>query len=47
MSVALAATGLETDISSLYARLVHPAILGAIDLLFIATFSLVLIKLMG
>jgi uncharacterized integral membrane protein (TIGR00698 family) len=47
LSVALAAMGLETDVSKLYAKGIRPAILGALAFLFIATFSLILIKLMG
>jgi uncharacterized integral membrane protein (TIGR00698 family) len=47
LTVALAAMGLETDISKLYARGVRPAILGALGFLFIAAFSLLLIKLVG
>jgi uncharacterized integral membrane protein (TIGR00698 family) len=47
LTVALAAMGLETDISKLYARGLRPAILGALAFLFIAAFSLLLIKLMG
>jgi uncharacterized integral membrane protein (TIGR00698 family) len=47
LSVALAAMGLETDISKLYARGLRPAILGASAFLFIAGFSLLLIELMG
>lgn len=47
LTVALAAMGLETDISKLYARGVRPAILGALAFLFIAAFSLLLIKLVG
>jgi uncharacterized integral membrane protein (TIGR00698 family) len=47
LSVALAAMGLETDISKLYARGLRPAILGAAAFLFIASFSLLLIKLVG
>jgi len=47
LSVALAAMGLETDISKLYARGLRPAILGASAFLFIASFSLLLIKLAG
>jgi uncharacterized membrane protein YadS len=47
LTVALAAMGLETDISKLYARGIRPAILGALAFLFIATFSLLLIKLAG
>jgi uncharacterized integral membrane protein (TIGR00698 family) len=45
LSVALAAMGLETDISRLYAKGLRPAVLGALAFLFIATLSLVLIKL--
>jgi uncharacterized integral membrane protein (TIGR00698 family) len=45
LSVALAAMGLETDISRLYAKGLRPAILGAVAFLFIATLCLVLIKL--
>jgi uncharacterized integral membrane protein (TIGR00698 family) len=47
LSVALAAMGLETDISRLYARGLRPAILGASAFLFIAGFSLLLIELLG
>ncbi|HEY8336570.1 MAG TPA: putative sulfate exporter family transporter, partial [Tardiphaga sp.] len=47
LSVALAAMGLETDISKLAARGVRPALLGALAFLFIASFSLALIKLTG
>jgi uncharacterized integral membrane protein (TIGR00698 family) len=47
LSVALAAMGLETDIRKLTARGVRPALLGALAFLFIASFSLVLIKLFG
>jgi uncharacterized integral membrane protein (TIGR00698 family) len=47
LSVALAAMGLETDFSKLYARGFRPAILGALAFLFIAAFSLTLIKLTG
>jgi uncharacterized integral membrane protein (TIGR00698 family) len=47
LTVALAAMGLETDISKLYAKGIRPAILGALAFLFIATFSLVLVKLIG
>jgi uncharacterized integral membrane protein (TIGR00698 family) len=47
LSVALAAMGLETDISRLYARGLRPAILGASAFLFIAGFSLLLIELAG
>jgi uncharacterized integral membrane protein (TIGR00698 family) len=47
LSVALAAMGLETDIRKLTARGVRPALLGAVAFLFIASFSLTLIKLTG
>jgi uncharacterized integral membrane protein (TIGR00698 family) len=47
LSVALAAMGLETDIRKLAARGVRPALLGAVAFLFIASFSLTLIKLNG
>jgi uncharacterized integral membrane protein (TIGR00698 family) len=47
LTIALAAMGLETDISKLYARGLRPAILGALAFLFIAAFSLLLIKLTG
>jgi uncharacterized integral membrane protein (TIGR00698 family) len=47
MSVALAAMGLETDIGKLRAKGFRPALLGALAFLFIAGFSLCLIKLMG
>lgn len=47
LTVALAAMGLETDVSKLYAQGLRPAILGALAFLFIATFSLALIKLTG
>jgi uncharacterized integral membrane protein (TIGR00698 family) len=45
LSVALAAMGLETDIRKLTAKGFRPALLGALAFLFIASFSLVLIKL--
>ena len=45
LSIALAAMGLETDISRLYAKGLRPAVLGALAFLFIATLSLALIKL--
>ena len=45
LSVALAAMGLETDLRKLAARGVRPAALGALSALFIAGFSLCLIKL--
>jgi uncharacterized integral membrane protein (TIGR00698 family) len=47
LSVALAAMGLETDIGKLTARGFRPALLGALAFLFIAGFSLALIKLIG
>jgi uncharacterized membrane protein YadS len=47
LSVALAAMGLETDIRKLSARGIRPALLGAFAFLFIASFSLTLIKLFG
>ena len=47
LSVALAAMGLQTDIARLYARGLRPAILGASAFVFIAGFSLLLIKLLG
>lgn len=47
LSVALAALGLETDILKISAKGFRPAILGGIAFLFIASFSLALIKLMG
>lgn len=47
LSVALAAMGLETDVSKLYARGFRPAILGALAFLFVSSFSLLLIKLTG
>jgi uncharacterized integral membrane protein (TIGR00698 family) len=47
LSVALAAMGLETDISKLYVKGMRPAILGAVAFLFIATLCLLLIKLTG
>ncbi|MFT3731666.1 MAG: YeiH family protein [Hyphomicrobium sp.] len=45
LSVALAAMGLETDLSKLKAKGLRPLALGAASSLFIATFSLSLIKL--
>lgn len=45
LSMALAAMGLETDIARLYARGLRPLMLGAAASLFIALFSLSLIKL--
>ena len=47
LSVALAAMGLETDIRKLAAKGFRPALLGALAFLFIAGFSLTLIKLIG
>jgi uncharacterized integral membrane protein (TIGR00698 family) len=47
LSIALAAMGLETDVAKLYAKGYRPALLGALAFLFIAIFSLTLIKLMG
>jgi uncharacterized integral membrane protein (TIGR00698 family) len=47
LSIALAAMGLETSIGKLTARRFRPALLGAFSFLFIATFSLTLIKLAG
>jgi uncharacterized membrane protein YadS len=46
LSIALAAMGLETNIGKLTARGFRPAWLGTLALLFIAGFSLTLIKLM-
>ncbi|WP_024507846.1 YeiH family protein [Bradyrhizobium sp. ARR65] len=45
LSVALAAMGLETDVSKIRAKGLRPALLGAISFLFIASVSLALIKL--
>jgi uncharacterized membrane protein YadS len=39
--------GLETDIRKLTARGIRPALLGGLSFLFIAGFSLALIKLIG
>ena len=47
LSLALAAMGLETDIRKLTAKGLRPALLGALASLFIAGFSLTLIKLIG
>jgi uncharacterized integral membrane protein (TIGR00698 family) len=47
LSVALAAMGLETDIGKLAAKGFRPALLGAFAFMFIAGFSLTLIKLTG
>jgi len=45
LSMALAAMGLETDIAKLKARGIRPFLLGALATLFIAGFSLLLVKL--
>lgn len=47
LSLALAAMGLETDLRKLAARGLRPALLGAFSAVFIATFSLGLIKLLA
>ena len=47
LSVALAALGLEVDISKFYAKGLRPAILGTVAFLFIATLCLILIELTG
>jgi uncharacterized integral membrane protein (TIGR00698 family) len=47
LSVALAAMGLETSIGKVAAKGFRPALLGALAFLFIASFSLTLIKWMG
>jgi uncharacterized integral membrane protein (TIGR00698 family) len=47
LSVALGAMGLETDIRKLAAEGYRPAVLGALAWLFVAGFSLTLIKLVG
>ena len=47
LSIALAAMGLETDVRKLTARGIRPALLGALAFVFIASFSLALIKLIG
>jgi uncharacterized integral membrane protein (TIGR00698 family) len=47
LSIALAAMGLETSIAKLASRGLRPALLGAFSFLFIAAFSLTLIKLTG
>jgi len=46
LSMALAAMGLETDIGKLKAKGLRPLTLGALASVFIASFSLVLVKLM-
>jgi len=45
LSMALAAMGLETDVNKLYAKGLRPLMLGAVAFLFIACFSLMLVKL--
>ncbi len=47
LSMALAAMGLETDLRKLAARGLRPALLGLAAALFVASFSLTLIKLTG
>lgn len=47
MSMALAAMGLETDVAKLRAKGIRPLILGFAAFLFVATFSLSLIKTMS
>jgi uncharacterized membrane protein YadS len=47
LSTALAAMGLDTDLRKLAAEGVRPALLGAFASMFIASFSLALIKLTG
>ncbi|ABD87240.1 YeiH family protein [Rhodopseudomonas palustris] len=47
LTVALAAMGLETDLRKLAAKGIRPALLGALAFVFIASFSLALIKLTG
>ena len=47
LSIALAAMGLDTDLRKLAAEGLRPALLGALASLFIAGFSLALIKLTG
>lgn len=47
LSMALAAMGLETDLRKLKAKGLRPLILGAAAALFIASFTLVLVKLAG
>lgn len=47
LSLALAAMGLETDVRKLAAKGLRPLLLGALSWLFIATFSLALIKIAG
>ncbi len=45
LSMALAAMGLETDIARLRAKGLRPLLLGLASFLFIALFSLMLVKL--
>lgn len=47
LSVALAAMGLETDIAKLRSKGLRPLLLGLAAFVFIATFSLLLVKLTG
>lgn len=47
LTLALAAMGLETDLRKLAAKGIRPALVGALAFLFIASFSLALIKLTG
>jgi uncharacterized membrane protein YadS len=47
LSMALAAMGLDTDIRKLRARGLRPLLLGAAAFLFIAGFSLMLVKLVS
>lgn len=47
LTMALAAMGLETDVRKLWARGARPLFLGLGAFLFIATFSLMLVKLLG
>ncbi len=47
LTMALAAMGLETDIRKLRAKGLRPLFLGLATFLFIATFSLMLVKLLG
>ena len=46
LSMALAAMGLETDLAKLKAKGLRPLLLGMLSFLFIASFSLTLVKLM-
>jgi uncharacterized integral membrane protein (TIGR00698 family) len=46
LSMALAAMGLETDFAKLKAKGLRPLLLGSLSFLFIASFSLALVKLM-